>query len=100
MIDWKVNKIRKIVEILEKMGYENSKNLEIKDIKAFVIKVLSNNKKGEMVQKVEFNTILSNIDKCDHHDLVRVDNIITRTWNETDKEYQWGSVVQNLKWKQ
>ena len=100
MIDWKVNKIQKIVEILEKMGYENSKNLEIKDIKAFVIKVLSNNKKGEMVQKVEFNTILSNIDKCDHHDLVRVDNIITRTWNETDKEYQWGSVVQNLKWKQ
>ena len=100
MIDWKVNKIQKIVEILEKMGHEKSKNLGIKDIKAFIIKVLSNNKKGELVQKVEFNTILSNIDKCDHHDLVRVDNIITRTWNETDREYQWGSVVQNLKWKQ
>ena len=100
MIDWKVNKIRKIVEILEKMGHEKSKNLGIKNIKAFIIKVLSNNKKGEMVQKVEFNTILSNIDKCDHHDLVRVDNIITRTQNEIDKEYKWGSVVQNLKWKQ
>ena len=100
MIDWKVNKIQKIVEILEKMGHEKSENLGIKDIKALIIKVLSNNKKGELVQKVEFNTILSNIDKCDHHDLVRVDNIITRTWNETDREYQWGSVVQNLKWKQ
>ena len=100
MIDWKVNKIGKIVEILEKMGHEKSKNLGIKNIKAFIIKVLSNNKKGEMVQKVEFNTILSNIDKCDHHDLVRVDNIITRTQNEIDKEYKWGSVVQNLKWKQ
>ena len=92
--------MQKVVKILEKMGHEKSKNLEIEDIKAFIIKVLSDNKKGELVQEVKFNTILSNIDKCDHHDLVRVDNIITRTWNETDREYQWGSVVQNLKWKQ
>ena len=82
------------------MGYEKSKNLEVEDIKAFIIRVLSNSKKGITVQKSEFNTLLSNVDKCDHHDLVRVDNIITRTWNETDSEYQWGSVVQNLKWKQ
>ena len=81
------------------MGYEKSKNLEVEDIKAFIIRVLSNSKKGITVQKSEFNTLLSNVDKCDHHDLVRVDNIITRTWNETDSEYQWGSVVQNLKWK-
>ena len=100
MIDWKINKTQKIVEILENMGYEKRKNLETENIKTFVMGVLTKNKKNKPVQDAEFITILNNIDKCDHHDLVRVDNIITRTWNERDNEYQWGSVVQNLKWKQ
>ena len=99
MIDWKVNKIGKIVEILEKMGYQKAENLKIDNIKTFISRVLTKNKKDNSVQDIDINTILSNIDKCDHHDLVRTDNIITRIWNKNNEEYQWGSVVQNLKWK-
>ena len=99
MIDWKVNKIGKIIEILEKMGYQKAENLKIDNIKTFITRVLTNSKKNEPVQDTDLNIILSNIDKCDHHDLVRTDNIITRIWNENNGEYQWGSVVQNLKWK-
>ena len=99
MIDWKINKIGKIVEILEKMGYQKAENLKIDNIKTFISRVLTNNKKDNPVQDIDLNTILSNIDKCDHHDLVRTDNIITRIWNKNNEEYQWGSVVQNLKWK-
>ena len=99
MIDWKINKIEKIVEILEKMGYQKAENLKIDNIKTFISRVLTNNKKDDSVQDIDLNTILSNINKCDHHDLVRTDNIITRIWNKNNEEYQWGSVVQNLKWK-
>ena len=99
MIDWKINKIGKIVEILEKMGYQKAENLKIDNIKTFISRVLTNNKKDNPVQDIDLNTILSNIDKCDHHDLVRTDNIITRIWNKNNEEYQWGRVVQNLKWK-
>ena len=81
------------------MGYQKAENLKIDNIKTFISRVLTKNKKDDSVQDIDFNTILSNIDKCDHHDLVRTDNIITRIWNKNNEEYQWGSVVQNLKWK-
>ena len=99
MIDWKTNKTRKIAEILEKMGHEKSSILKTEDIKSFIMRVLTSHKKNELIQNTDLNTILSNIENCDHHDLVRVDNIITRIWNANNGEYQWGSVVQNLKWK-
>ena len=47
------------------------------------------------------NIVRSNIEKCDHHDLVRIDQILTRNKNEKsdDEEFQWGSVVMNCKWR-
>ena len=99
MIDWRTNKIHKIAEILEKMGHEKSNTLKIENIKSFIMGVLANHKKNVPIQNADLNTILSNIENCDHHDLVRIDNIITRIWNKNNGEYQWGSVVQDLKWK-
>ena len=99
MIDWRTNKIHKIAEILEKMGHEKSNTLKIEDIKSFIMGVLANHKKNVPIQNADLNIILSNIENCDHHDLVRIDNIITRIWNKNNGEYQWGSVVQDLKWK-
>ena len=99
MIDWKIDKTEKISKILEEMGYAKSEKHEIENIKQFIMRVLTDSKNGKTTDSNEFTTILSNIDKCDHFDLVRTDSVITRNRNETDKEYRWGSVVQNLKWK-
>ena len=99
MIDWKITKIDKIKEILEKMGYEKSEKYEIENVKSFIMGVLTNSKNGKTTKDSEFMVILSNIHKCDHFDLVRTDSVITRNRNETDGEYKWGSVVQDLKWK-
>ena len=99
MIDWKFDKIEKIDEILEKMGYEHKNESKTNNIKNVIKSVLENHKKGRGVSTEEMTIVRSNLPNCDHHDLVRVDSIITRIRNETDKEYQWGSVVKNLKWK-
>ena len=40
--------------------------------------VLTKSKRNVKIQNDDLNTVLSNIDKCDHHDLVRVDNLITQ----------------------
>ena len=99
MIDWKFDKIEKLDEILEKMGYDRKNEAKSKDIKKKIQRVLENHKRGLGVSSADMTGIRSNLQYCDHHDLVRVDSIITRIRNETDSEYQWGSVVKNLKWK-
>ena len=60
---------------------------------------LENNKKGKQTTDEEMSIIRSNLSSCDHFDLVRVDNILTRMRNQDEKEYQWGSIVLNKKWK-
>ena len=61
--------------------------------------VLKKSKCNDEIQVKDLNIVLTNLKECDHHDLVRVDNIITRIQNGKDGEYSWGSVTQNLKWK-
>ena len=81
------------------MGYENKNESKTSDIKKEIQRVLENHKKGREISTADMIRVRSSLSDCDHHDLVRVDSIITRIRNETDNEYQWGSVVKNLKWK-
>ena len=99
MIDWKFDKIKKLDEILEKMGYEDKNESKTSNIKKEIQRVLEDHKRGRKISTADMTRVRSSLSYCDHHDLVRVDSIITRIRNETDKEYQWGSVVKNLKWK-
>ena len=81
------------------MGATKNEKHEKSNIKPFIMNVLKKNKCNDIIQTEDFNIVLTNLDKCDHHDLVRIDNIITRIQNEKDGEYSWGSVTQNLKWR-
>ena len=91
--------MQKLDEILEKMGYEHKNEAKSNDIKRDIQRVLENHKRGRGVSTTDMTRVRSSLSYCDHHDLVRVDGIITRIRNESDNEYQWGSVVKNLKWK-
>ena len=86
---------------MDKAGYQYDEKLTGKPIKDIIRKVLNENKKGCGTDKKLMNIIRSNIEKCDHFDLVRIDQILTRDKNlkEENDEYQWGSVVMNCKWK-
>ena len=85
---------------MDKAGYQNEPNLKGKAIKDIIMKVLNENKKGYGTDKKLMNIIRSNVEKCDHHDLVRIDQILTRDKNAklVNEGYQWGSVVMNCKW--
>ena len=86
--------------LLEKNGYEKRDEFEKDDIKMYIVEILSKYKRsGIKPNWVEMSTIFSNIDRCDHHDLVRVDQIVTKMQNEKETEYQWGSLVMNFKMK-
>ena len=81
------------------MGATKNENHENSNIKPFIMSVLKKSKSNEIIQTEDLNIVLTNLNECDHHDLVRVDNIITRIQNKKDGEYLWGSVTQNLKWR-
>ena len=98
-IDWKINEINKIAEFLEKLGATKNKNLETTNVKSFILSVLKRSKNNDIIQTKDLDIVLTNLEECDHHDLVRVDNIITRIQNGKDGEYSWGSVTRNLKWR-
>ena len=98
-IDWSTTKVEIIDKILEDLGYEAKKEYKTDDIKNKIMKSLERNKKGVRTTMEEMNVIRSNLGGCDHHDLIRVDNIITRNQNQKETEFQWGSVVLNKKWK-
>ena len=100
MIDWKTNRVDQTLALLEKNGYEVKDEYKNDDIKTHIVKVLNKYKKeGVKPNWVEMSTIYSNIGGCDHHDLVRVDQIMTRMQNEVESMYQWGSLVMNFKMK-
>ena len=44
------------------------------------------------------NNIFARIMTCDHHDLCRLDQILTRMQNDKEIEYEWGSIILNCKW--
>ena len=56
-------------------------------------------KKGQNPEIKELNMIYNNLEKLDHFDLVRTDQIITIQYNKKETEYQWASVCMNKKWK-
>ena len=99
VIDWKVDRIDQTIEILERNGYEIKGEYERDDIKTYIQTILNHCKNGTNPQRDEMSVIYSNIRRCDHHDLVRADQILTRVQNEKETEYQWGSVVMNFKMK-
>ena len=80
------------------MGYKKE-GVQIEDIKAEIMSRLKEIKKGNKPTNDQMCTILKNIEKCDHHDLCRVDQILTILHNETCTDYQWGSITLNCKWK-
>ena len=86
---------------MDKAGYQMDEKLKGKGVKEIIMKVLEENKRGYGTDKKLMNIIRSNIDKCDHHDLVRIDQILTRDKNgQTENTgYQWGSVVMNCVWQ-
>ena len=72
---------------------------KINGIKNIIMESLEKCKRGVRNTKKEMSVIRSNLAGCDHFDLVRVDNIITRIKNLDETEFQWGSIVLNKKWK-
>ena len=96
-IDWKIDRVNQTISILERNKYEKSDKYLEDNIKEYIMNVLKRYKSGTTPQWVEMSTIFSNIDRCDHHDLVRVDQIVTKMQNEKETEYQWGSLVMNFK---
>ena len=85
--------------ILEKMGYERNEKHETSNIKKQIMEMLAKSKQGIDPSWTEMSIILSNLEKMDHHDFVRTDQLLTREANKKEKEYQWGSIVMNCKWK-
>ena len=98
-IDWRIDRFENTVRLLEEKGYHKNDALKCKNIKHVIHGVLEKYKAGTKPSDTEMSTILTNIEVCDHHDLVRVDQILTRQKNENEIEYQWGSVVMNFKMK-
>ena len=98
-IDWSVSKIEEIDRILEKCGYEVKLEYKTNGIKNIIMESLERNKRGVRTTQKEMSIIRSNLAGCDHFDLVRVDNIITRIKNMDETEFQWGSIVLNKKWR-
>ena len=81
------------------MGAESNEKLTLQDVKTYIMQLLEKSKKGTDPSNEEMSMIISNIEKMDHHDLVRVDQILTRKMNKNEIDYQWGSIVMNCKWK-
>ena len=81
------------------MGYESNEKHEVNDIKERIMKMLARSKQGTDPSWIEMSTVLSNLDKMDHHDYVRTDQLLTRKMNKNEDEYQWGSIIMNCKWK-
>ena len=98
-IDWKIDRKRQTIENLEKMGGKSNEKLQTSDIKEYIMQLLEKSKKDIDPSNEELSKILSNIEKMDHHDMVRTDQILTRKVNKNETEFQWGSIIMNCKWK-
>ena len=63
------------------------------------MEVIGKAKKNVDISFETMCTITKNLDKCDHHDLCRLDLLLTMEANKLETEYQWGSIILELKWK-
>ena len=63
------------------------------------MEILQNSKKGITPSMGDLCIIYNNIEKMDHFDFVRADQILTIIYNQRETEYQWASVCMNKKWK-
>ena len=82
--------------------YENGfkiNGVQKDNVKKELMEMLKKIKTGIKPTFEQMCTILTNIEKCDHHDLCRLDQILTILKNENCTDYQWGSVTLNCKWK-
>ena len=98
-IDWSITKIEIIRQILQDKGYEAKRGEQVVNVKKLLNDMVRKAKKNENVTKLEMCTVMRNLDKCDHHDLCRLDLVMTIETNRSEAEYQWGSVVLGCKWK-
>ena len=87
------------LKYLEEFGYQKTIKKDNFNVKDKIINVLKLSKNGIMTKKSDINDIYGKIDECDHHDLCRLDQILTRVRNAGENEYEWGSVILNCKWK-
>ena len=88
-----------IKQLLEEKGYNDNTQTDGITIKKHIRMVLNKSKKGVEISGTDMNVIYAELNKIDHEDAVNIDQILTRMRNEEEKEYQWGSVVLNRKWK-
>ena len=91
--------MKQTIELLEERGFTPNANAKCKNIKDFIGKTLEKSKRGEKLNAADMVTIRSNLEKCDHSDMVKIDQCLTREQNLNETEYQWGSLVMNAKWK-
>ena len=91
--------MQQTIDVLEKKGYSYDVNAKCNNIKERIEMILRNSKRNIHPSKEEMVTIRSNLDECDHSDMVKIDQCITREQNSHETEYQWGSVIMNAKWK-
>ena len=91
--------MEKIIAILEENDGTTNDEYKITNVKEYIMECLEKSKKGMDPTREQLCTVRTNIEKGDHHDLVRVDQIITRMYNKREIEYQWGSIVLGLKMK-
>ena len=98
-IDWKIDRMKQTIDILEKKNYQYDANAMCNNIKDEINRILKNSKRNIHPSREEMITIRSNLNKCDHSDMVKIDQILTREQNQHETDYQWGSLVMNAKWK-
>ena len=91
--------MEKIIAILEENAGVTNDEYGITNVKVYIMECLERSKKGIDPTREQLSIIRTNVEKGDHHDLVRIDQIITRMYNKRETEYQWGSIVLGLKMK-
>ena len=91
--------MKQTIDILENKGYHYDANAKCNNIKEKIEVMLRNSKKDTHPSKEDMIIVRSNLDECDHNDMVKIDQCITREQNSHETDYQWGSVIMNAKWK-
>ena len=83
------------------MGYGTNTDLQInsRDLKEKLMEMVKKSKRNTEISIKDLNIIYCNLPKLDHHDAVRLDQILTIIANKKDNEYQWASVCMNKKFK-
>jgi len=83
------------------MGFNKHEEPEkqSRNIKAEIMELLKEVKKNKKVDSKDMYCIYNNLTKLDHHDAVRLDQILTIIANQKESEYQWASICMDKKFK-